>query len=643
MHTTQRRLIGVLAAGTCALLSLTTTAATAATGHGATDRAAKATSKHGGGHQPGHGPGHKPRHKPRHKPGYLVPVQLLSFNDFHGNLEPPSGSSGRNVVGHTFDPVTGKPVDTTVNAGGAAYLATHLAQARQGHPNSLTVAAGDIIGASPLLSAAFHDEPTIESMNKLGLDVTSVGNHEFDEGYKELQRMARGGCIDDGPAGRDNQNSCADHRFRGADFDMLAANVKYAGTNTSILPSYTIKKLHGAKIGFIGMTLKGTPDIVTAAGVAGLEFTDEVTTANALVPVLKRQGVNAIVVLIHQGGTPTSQQLTNPADGKTYAANPTYDYTCSQGGSLAEDSAILPIARNLDPAIDMVVSGHTHQPYVCDVEDPRGQDRLVTSASSFGRLYTETDLTYDRRTRDIVRSSVKGANLQVTRDVPADPAQAALISLYTKLVAPIANKVVGRITTDVTRTPNAAGETPLGDLIADAQLADPSVVTGGQKPVIAFMNPGGIRADLSYAPAPGKTDAPGEVTYEEAFTVQPFNNYLVSMTLTGEQIYQLLAQQVTGTNAGTNNKILQVSKGFAYRLGSDGAVPGSVTLDGTPVDRAATYRIVTNNFLSDGGDGFKAFTGGTGKYFGGLDIDGFAGYLTASSPYTPGPLTRITR
>ena len=408
-------------------------------------------------------------------------------------------------------------------------------------------------------------------MNKLGLDVTAVGNHEFDEGYKELQRMAFGGCIADG-AGQNNQNSCAAHEFRGADFDYLAANVRYAGTNETILPSYSIKKVHGAKIGFIGMTLKDTPSIVTASGVAGLEFTDEVRTANALVPLLRRKGVNAIVVLIHQGGNPEPEKWTDPATKKTYDANPTYDYTCGKGGKLAASSPILPIAANLDPAIDMVVSGHTHQPYVCKVKDPDRRWRLLTSASSFGRLFTETNLVYDKRTRDIVRGSVSGSNLQVSRDVPKDAAQSALVAEYTKLVAPIADKVLGTITANVTKKQNAAGESALGDLIADAQLADPSVVTGGQKPVVAFMNPGGIRADLSYAPQPPpKVDAPGQVTYEEAFTVQPFNNYLVSLTLTGQQIYDVLAQQVTGSNApAENNKILQVSKGFSYQLGDLG-------------------------------------------------------------------------
>lgn len=592
-------------------------------------------ASHHAGHQTGHGHHQKPRHKHKHR---TTKVQILSFNDFHGNLEPPSGSSGRITVDHRLDPATGRPVDVTQDVGGVEYLATHLAKARKGHRHSLTVAAGDLIGASPLLSAAFHDEPTIEAMNALHLDVSAVGNHEFDEGYRELQRMQRGGCIDDGD-GENNQDSCPSGMFRGARFDYLAANVKYAGSDRTILPAYTIKRVGKARIGFIGMTLKDTPSIVTASGVAGLDFADEVATANSLVPVLKRRGVNAIVVLIHQGGTPAPQQWTDP-NGTSWSVNPNYDYACSKGGSLiAASSPILPIASKLSPAIDMVISGHTHQPYVCDVKDPAGHSRLLTSASSFGRLFTDTTLTYDLRTRDIVRTSVEGANLPVSRDVAKDPAQSSLIARYKELVRPIASNVIGSITADVVRTPNAAGESPLGDLIADAQLADQSVVTDGQVPVVAFMNPGGIRADLSYASSP-YGEAPGEITFEEAFTVQPFNNYLVSMTLTGQQIYDLLAQQVTGPNAGAP-KVLQVSNGFHYVLGPDGAVDGSVTLNGTPIDKAASYRIVTNNFLADGGDGFPAFTLGTGRYFGGLDIDAFASYLTAVSPYTPVAVERI--
>jgi 5'-nucleotidase len=583
--------------------------------------------------------------------GPLTDIQILSFNDFHGNLEAPSGSSARLIVDHKIDPATLKPVDVTYeNAGGVEYLATHLREARVGNPNTITVSAGDTVGASPLLSAAFHDEPTIEAMNALGLEVSAVGNHEFDEGYQELLRLQKGGCLPDGPDGLNNQNSCAAHTFTGAKFHMLAANVKYATTvqanarhqdkdkSKTILPSYWVKNLNGAKIGFIGLTLKETPSIVTAAGVAGLEFTDEVAAANALVPVLRKQGVKAIVALVHQGGTPAQQQWVGP-DAKTYTVNPTYDYTCAGGGSLKTDSAILPIAANLDPQIDMIVSGHTHAPYVCNVPDPKGQQRLVTSAASFGRLFTETSFKYDRRTQDIVRSSVTANNMIVTRDVPAAADETSIITTYKTLIAPIANKVLGTITADLLAKQNAAGESTLGDLIADAQVNDPSVVTGGKTPVVAFMNPGGIRADLLYALTPGLEAKDGIVRYEEAFKVQPFNNYLVSMDMTGADIWALLGQQ------WPSGKILQVSKGLHY---SWSATPtpkvSAVTINNVPVPNDATvYRIVTNNFLSDGGDGFLAFTSGTNKYFGGLDIDGFATYLPTVEPYSPAPLDRITK
>jgi 2',3'-cyclic-nucleotide 2'-phosphodiesterase (5'-nucleotidase family) len=580
--------------------------------------------------------------------GPTMDIQILSFNDFHGNLEPPSGSGGRTIVSDNYREVrntdgTFSVVADTVNSGGVEYLATHLEQARKGHPYSLTVAAGDLIGASPLLSAAFHDEPAIEALNALKLDASAVGNHEFDEGFRELQRMQAGGCLDDG-AGANNQNSCPEGTFEGADFQYLAANVKYAGTNQTILPAYTIKNIKGAKIGFIGMTLKETPTIVTASGVAGLEFTDEVETANALVPVLKAQGVNAIVVLIHQGGSPnrTATYPGGPNTAPQTRLENRYDYACAKGGyaELNPTSPIIPIAANLDPAIDMVISGHTHQPYVCDIKDPAHQSRLVTSASSFGRLFTDTTMTYDRRTQDISRASVQSANMIVTRDVPMNEAQTTLITKYKALVRPIASKVIGQIATDVTRAGNAAGESALGDLIADAQLADESIVAGNPEPVVAFMNPGGIRADLTYATSP-YGEAAGDVTFDEAFTVQPFNNYLVSMTLTGQDIYDLLTQQVTGGNLNSR-KTLQVSDGFTYTMTPTGPVEGSVAIGGTPISKTATYRIVTNNFLSDGGDNFPAFTKGTNKYFGGLDIDAFANYLSGNSPYAPGPLDRIT-
>ena len=587
------------------------------------------------------------RHGRRHH-ARETQIQLLSFNDLHGNLEPPAGSGGRITTGYTESSTTPPAaLPTTVDAGGTEYLATHLKQAREGHRNTATVAAGDLIGASPLLSAAFHDEPTIEAMNALGLDATAVGNHEFDEGYRELQRMQYGGCIEDGD-GQNNQNSCAEHTFAGANFPMLAANVHYTGSERTILPPYWVKQFSGgAKIGFIGMTLKETPTIVTQSGIRGLTFEDEARTANALVPVLRRQGVKAIVVLLHQGGIPATTTYT--AAHGTYQVAPPYDATCTtqtrngvKGAQLTDDSPVLDITRRLDPQIDMVISGHTHQPYVCSQADPRGRQRLITSASSFGRLFTETTLTYDLRRGDIKRSSVKGTNLIVTRDVAKDAAQTALISRYGTLVKPIQDKVLGQVAGGVTLPKTGADpETSLGRLIADAQKADPSVVSGGRAPQIAFMNPGGIRTDLV-------PKANGDVTYGAAFAVQPFNNYLVSMDMTGQQIYDLLEQQFSGNNAGTASKLLQVSEGFtySYRAGAPAGskvVDGSVALGGTPISRTQTYRVVANSFLSDGGDNFAAFAAATNKLIGGLDIDAFAAYLTAHSPYQPIAQDRITQ
>jgi 5'-nucleotidase len=493
-----------------------------------------------------------------------VDIQLLAINDFHGNLRPPLGSSGRVTVGYD---AANQPVFRS--AGGVEYLATHLKQARVGHPNTLTVAAGDLIGASPLLSAAFHDEPTINSMNELGLDVSAVGNHEFDEGKDELLRMANGGCrADDG---------CYDpaQPFTGAKFPYLAANVVRTDTGQPLLPPYWVKNFNGARIGFIGMTLKGTPDIVTAAGVQGLSFTDEVETANRYVPVLRAQGVRAIVVLLHQGGDPASQ---------------VYDYNCDAGGpGNGIAGPIVDIAKRLDPQIDVIVTGHTHQSYVCDIPDPAGQPRMVTSASSFGRLYTDIELRYDKTRQDIVRDSVSARNMIVTQkrddgeDVPRDPAQTALIAKYEDLIAPIANRVVGYISGDIVRN-------------------------------------------------------------------SPFNNYLVTMDLTGAQLLSVLRQQYSGANEASP-KVLQVSAGLTYttdltRTGADRVVADSVRVDGAPLDPTASYRVTVNNFLSGGGDGFPAFTGGTNLLYGALDIDAFVDYLTthssAAAPIAPPAADRIT-
>ncbi|MFG3557432.1 bifunctional metallophosphatase/5'-nucleotidase [Micromonospora sp. NPDC047557] len=522
-----------------------------------------------------------------------VDVTLLALNDFHGNLEPPSGSSGT-IAGQA--------------AGGVEYLATHLAELRAAakKKNTITVAAGDLIGASPLLSAAFHDEPTIEALSMAGLDYASVGNHEFDEGAAELLRIQNGGCH---PV-----DGCADGTpYRGAGFQYLSANAFKTATGKPLMAPYAIHKVQGVKVGFIGMTLEGTPQIVSQQGVAGLTFADEAETANRYARELRRKGVETIVVLLHEGGAQAATGGINDCVGMT--------------------GPIVDIANRMDPSIDVVVSGHTHQAYNCNING-----KLVTSASSFGRLVTDIDLKIDRRSGDVLSASAN--NVVVTRDVAKDPKQTALIDKYKTVLGPVAGRQVGETTTAITKTQETLfgttlGESPLGNLIADAQLA---ATDDEQNAVAAFMNPGGVRADLNAGP----------VTYEEAFTVQPFANNLVTLDLTGAQLYCVLEQQfVTGRTlypsstvgyvvdpAGTTGTVANPCAGTRV-------VRGSLTIGGTAVDTAATYRVTVNNFLAGGGDGFSALTAGTNQVTGQIDLDAFVAYLTAKSPVSAPTLDRI--
>ncbi|MFF8616313.1 bifunctional metallophosphatase/5'-nucleotidase [Streptomyces sp. NPDC015350] len=573
------------------------------------------------GHGHGHGHGH-------HK-GRTVDVQLLSFNDLHGNLEPPAGSSGE--VKETQP--DGKVVP--VKAGGVEYLATSLRKARKGHPYSITAAGGDMVGASPLLSGLFHDEPTIEALNKMDLDVTSVGNHEFDEGSAELSRLQNGGCH---PV-----EGCyvKGKEFGGADFPYLAANVTNEKSGKPILKPYTVWKKGDVKVGFIGVTLEGTPNIVTANGVKGLKFHDEIETINKYAKELDAQGVKSIVALIHEGGAPASAS---------------YNYDCdSNGPGDGISGPITDIAKGITPKVDALVTGHTHQAYVCNIPDPAGNPRLVTSASSFGKLYTETTLTYDRRTKDIVRASVesagdknpKSANHVVRQTQKKAGDMSRLIKRWNALAAPIANKPQGYISADINGRGSTALEKPLGDLIADAQLEGLAPADKGGA-VVAFMNPGGIRSDLVHKASGAEGD--GVVTYGEAFTVQPFTNMMNVVDLTGAQLVAALQQQVSGSNEASP-KILQISKGLTYTLdmtksGADRVVTDTIELNGEAIDPAKTYRVAMNEFLAGGGDGFAALGEGTNKLVGASDLDMFNAYLaahsTADAPLAPPAADRIT-
>jgi len=525
-----------------------------------------------------------------------VEVRILAINDFHGNLQPPTG-------GMRIADQSDKTKKIAVPAGGSETMATVVKALREGRKNTAFVAAGDLIGASPFLSAMFHDEPTIESLSMMGLDIASVGNHEFDEGKDELLRMQNGGCHPvDKCQGR--------HPFTGAKFHYLAASTFLKDTGKTLFPPYEIKTFEGIPVAFIGLTLKGTPGIISPASAAGLEFRDEAETVNALVPELKAKGVEAIVVLIHEGGFPSG------------------DYNECPGIS----GPIVDIVKKFDRAVDVVVSGHTHQAYVCEIDG-----RLVTSGDKFGTLVTAIDLKLDPATRDII--SAKADNTIVRIGAYAkDAEQTALLEAYDKVAAPIANRRAGSVTATLSRVPNmTTGESVLGDIVADAQLvATRSDTNGGA--VIALTNPGGIRTDITR-----KDD--GAVSYADVFASQPFRNQLVTLTLTGAQIRAALEQQWLDPN---RPRILQVSKGFSYSWDAakpygEHVVAASMTLNGAHIEPATAYRVTINNYLALGGDGFTALKDGTAPQFGVYDVDALFAYFVGHSPIAPAPPDRIAR
>ena len=614
-------------------------------------------------------------------------VKIIGFNDYHGNLETP-GTFGVN----TLVPTASRPA-----VGGAEYLAAYVGRMKAANPLNVVVGAGDFIGASPLVSALFFDEPSIETLNKIGVEFNAVGNHEFDKGKTELLRLQNGGCKF--VNGAQEPNSCKGFgsavpgTFDGAKFKWLSANVVDTATGKTLLPAYGIKVFNGVKVAFIGMTLKGTPGIVTPTGVAGLQFNDEADTVNALVPKLRGQGVESIVVLVHQGGFQNSltgvsnQPITSDINGCTG------DLKNTDG----TDSDIRAIVKRLDNAVDLVISGHTHAAYNCSVNtiDVRGTSlsnavttarttglpnkmgRLVpvTSSSAFGRVLTEVDVTIDPRTRDI--TAVSPHNVLVDRTdgaintaIADDPSVKNVVVAYKSAVSPLANAVIATITAGMTNTANVAGEMEAGDLIADAQLAatQPASLGGAQ---IAFMNAGGVRS-------PGFVAAsyPYNLTYGDAFTVQPFGNSLVTMTLTAQQIKNVLEQQFAGClGQGSANRIMQISNGFQYTWSASGVcgtriqdvtfTPTDVTLvppamtgpmeyivqGGVVQNPAKTYRVTVNNFMATGGDGFGVLVGGTSQQGGAQDIDALtaylAGYKTPAAAYDPSSAVlakpRITR
>jgi 5'-nucleotidase len=535
-----------------------------------------------------------------------VPLKLtlLAFNDFHGQLSTPADGT---PIPSTD--ASGKP--DRLPTGGAAWLAGTLSQLRAQNPLTTVVAAGDLISASPLNSSVFHDEPSIEAMNLAGLEFSSVGNHEFDHGLAELQRMQGGGCSSDAP-----KASCHRGAFTGARFKYLAANVTDASTGHPVFPASALKTFdlgngRPLKVGFIGAVIRSVPELVIPAMVKTLAFGDEAEAINAAVPALRAQGAEVIVVLIHEGGITSASA---------------FDDTACPNFS----GAILPIVDRLDPAIDAVVSGHTHRTYIC-----RHNGRLVTSAGAQGRFVTDIELTLDPASHRVVASTAK--QVAVTSGLASsvkDPEVEALVDAYTKDAAPLTGRVVANIKEDITRRPSASGENAIGDLVADAHLAVMSAPADGGAQV-AFMNATGIRMDL--------LAATGRVTYGDIHGVHPFGNALVAMTLTGAQIHALLERQWTGGRSQ-----LQVSASFTYEWRATRAPgarvePSSIRLNGKPIDPTGKYRIVTNEFLAGGGDGFTEFVAGTDRVRGMLDSEALEKYATAHSPLVAPAMGRIRK
>lgn len=511
-----------------------------------------------------------------------VTINLVAMNDFHGNLE----------ASRYVPPAANGTKAQAIQAGGAEAVAAALQAWRKEDKDLLFVAAGDLVGGSPALSSLWADEPTIEALNMMDLRASAVGNHEFDAGRKELLRQQHGGC--DSP--RPNKACQLNPGFGGAKFTYLAANVIDSATGKPFIPGFRIEEVKGVKVGLVGAVLQGASSVVMASGIAGLRFGDEAEAINKAIPAMRAQGADVIVALVHEGGTTREAPL--------------------QPGCSGLQGAIVDIVKKLDPAIKLVISGHSHQGYLCQVDG-----RTVTQAGSAGHMLTRIRMTVDP-VKDRV-DDLQVSNVVVQKDLfPADPKMTAFVaSVKERSRAALSRPIAKLASAPVLRKRNEAGESALGGLIADAVLA----ATKAQGAQIGFMNEGGIRKDL-------EAGVDGVATFGQAQAVLPFGNTLVVMDLTGAQIRTLLEQQ-WARPASSAASILQVSQGFTYQwddkrpVGSR-VVPGSIRLNGAPLEDGRTYRVVANNFLADGGDNFPEFAkGGKRVDTGMLDLDAFTEYL----------------
>ncbi|WP_423604545.1 bifunctional metallophosphatase/5'-nucleotidase [Sphingomonas sp. MS122] len=547
-------------------------------------------------------------------PAAPVTVKIIAFNDFHGALETP----GRAIELQAADGSLVK-----VPAGGAAYFASAVKSLRAKAANSVVVSAGDLTSASPLVSSLFLDEPTVKALSMAGLEINAAGNHEFDRGADELKRLQRGGC-----AKLTRVEPCQIEPFKGASYTYLAGNTIQAD-GTSLFPGTALRSFGSGRrkvtIGFIGLTTRLTGNYVDPAGIKGITFADEAETANKLAADLKARGADAVVMLVHEGGYPARSDQPEKCDGLS--------------------GPIVEIAKRLTPAVDVIVSGHTHRAYICDygATDP-ARPLLLTSAGNNGVMLTDIDLSFDPATKRVTAKHARQVIVQgdgVTSSAgpvkptaafptfAADPAVAAHVARYAAAAESRAKRVVGRASGPILRDEHDdMKESPLGLLIADSQLAA-TRASGAQ---VALMNPGGVRASIM--------PRDGQVTFGDLYTVQPFGNNLQVKEMTGAQLRAVLEQQFAKTD-GTA-LLFPAGLTYSYDLSKpEGQRIIAPLIDGQPLRDDAVYRVTVNSFLGGGGDGFTAFKAGKDVAGGALDLDALEAWFARGQVVDPPALGRV--
>ena len=594
-------------------------------------------------------------------PQQPIPVQFIAMNDFHGRISTPADTSSEaKLTAPGADGQYGTADDVTQIVGGSAYVASTVSGLQKSFQDttgaasrSYFVGAGDLISASSFESSVFKDEPTIEVLNAMGLDASSVGNHEFDRGTPELRRISAptNGSYTDNVGACDgvtkNVDGCWDDStgapFHGTDFPYLAANVVSKKTGEPMLPPYQVFDAgNGRKVALIGVVTDTTPTIVSPNGIADVDFIDEAQAVNKWTKVLVKQGIKAIGVVVHEGGSNDGADKLNP------------------NGCAGLSGPVVDINNQVTDQVDFIVSAHSHQAYNCLLPVPNGQPRLVTQAGFYGRLVTDIRLTLNSKSGDVIRSATyQATNVPVARVNPDKTVQ-TIVDTWNSRSAEQGNKVVGSITADITRAyggidpktgrpiENRGGESSLGNLVAEAQL-DAMQQDQFGRPVIAFMNPGGLRTDLTYGSSVGGEE-PGKITFRELYNVQPFGNTVNAATLTGADIDDVLEQQFQANKAGPRDSqlILGTNAGFRYsydlsRAYGDRVPDSSITLNGTVIDPTKTYRVAMNSFLATGGDSFAAFKNGTNPVTGPVDVDTSVSYFGTHSPVSPPEANHATK